>query len=126
MSLLAKARRLIDKVLVCLGQPETMTDAEQEISDSLKSLKTLRCIDGRVSISPSEVLDQPGYREARVKAAALISGRAGQTAISRITALSDLDLELAIARRLVKLRREGLGLNEALSVLRLSLAGRDW
>ena len=113
-------------MLVCLGQPETLTDAEQEISDSLKALKTLRCIDGRVSISPSEVLDRPGYREARVKAAALIPGRAGQAAISCITALSDLDLELAIARRLVKLRREGLGLNEALSVLRQSLAGRDW
>ena len=126
MNLLTTAKQLIDNVLVCIGKPERLTDAEQEISNSIKALRTLSCVDGRVSISPNEVLDQPGYREARVKAAALISGRAGKAANPRMTALSDLDLELAIARRLVELRRKGVGLNEALSVLRQSLEGRDW
>ena len=126
MKLLVTAKRLFDELLGCLGKPGPLTDAEQEITDSLKALKTLTCIDGRVSISPSEVLDRPGYREARVKAAALISGRAGQSTISCMRASSDLDLELAIARRLVRLRREGLGLNEALGVLRQSLEADDW
>lgn len=51
------------------------SQAEQEITRSIKALKTLTFIDGRVSIAPQEVLSQPGYLEARAQAAGLI--RAG-------------------------------------------------
>lgn len=42
------------------------------ITESLRALKTLRCEHGRVSVDPLEVIDRPGYREARAAAARLI------------------------------------------------------
>ncbi len=51
-----------------------LSSREQAITDSIKALKTLSVIDGRVSIDPREVLDQPGYIEARRQAAMLVRG----------------------------------------------------
>lgn len=44
----------------------------QAVTDSIKSLKTLTCRDGRVSVDPREILEWPGYQEARRSAAALV------------------------------------------------------
>jgi hypothetical protein len=50
-----------------------LSPAEREVTESLKALKTLSVCDGRVSIEPSEVLEYPGYQEARKRAAALLN-----------------------------------------------------
>lgn len=52
-----------------------MSPHEREITESIKSLKTLTVRDGRVSIDPSEVLLQPGYLEDRKRAAQLVKHR---------------------------------------------------
>lgn len=53
-----------------------MSQADRDIVDSLKRLKTLRCIDGRVSVSPCEALGRPGCLEARAWAAESLHKRA--------------------------------------------------
>ncbi|MNE61234.1 hypothetical protein D3C80_1564340 [compost metagenome] len=52
-------------------KPKVLTEEEREVTDSLKALKTLSCVDGRVSVRPSEVIDRPGYFAARTAAASL-------------------------------------------------------
>lgn len=126
LRLLVRPKWLIHKVLVSLGWREELSDSEREVGDSLKALKTLRCIDGRVSISPSEVLERPGYRDARKQAAALTSSGGGRVASQAMEVLADEDLEGVIARRLVLLRRQGLALDEALDALGRSLKGKGW
>lgn len=54
------------------GEPLSLE--EQEISASLKALRTLRYENGRVSVDPEEVLDRPGYLLARAAAADLVNG----------------------------------------------------
>lgn len=58
--------------------PEPMSVADRAITDSIKALRTLRLVGGRVSIDPSEVLGQPGYLEARRRAAELLTPMPGK------------------------------------------------
>lgn len=62
------------KVLEFLfGKPgENLTASEREVSESIKKLKTLNVTDGRVSISPSEVLTEE-YIQERKEARRLLS-----------------------------------------------------
>jgi hypothetical protein len=64
----------MSKVLEFLfGKPgKNLTASEREVSDSIKKLKTLKVTDGRVSISPSEVLTEE-YLKERKEARRLLS-----------------------------------------------------
>lgn len=41
-------------------KPRALTEEEREVTESLKALKTLSCVGGRVSVQPFEVIDRPG------------------------------------------------------------------
>lgn len=46
------------------GKPgECMSETDREISESIKKLKTLRVVNGRVSISPTEVVTEAFIKE---------------------------------------------------------------
>lgn len=88
---------------------------EQEISESLKALRTLRYENGRVSVDPEEVLDRPGYLSARAAAADLVNGaRADQRVIDE-AALDEL-VNLMV-RHLLRSLQRGKTFEEAEAVL---------
>lgn len=97
----------------------SLSEAELEVTASIKALKTLEVHRGRVSVSPSEVLDRPGYLEARKDAAALVS-RGGKTSIDhRFDSWTDVDsfgIEVYmnhVRTSLVQLRAKGIPLGQA-------------
>jgi hypothetical protein len=94
-----------------------MTPEEQAVTTSIKALKTLSFVDGRVSIQPEEVLSQPGYQEARRQAARLV--RPPACIDEPLTwCLADCDeLAAQIARRLKRAKAAGMTYAEALSKL---------
>ncbi len=95
------------------GEPLSLE--EQEISESLKALRTLRYENGRVSVDPEEILDRPGYLLARAAAADLVNGaRADQRVIDQ-TALDELG-DLAV-RHLLRSLQRGKTFEEAEAVL---------
>ncbi|GEM_PF-3083619 len=65
------------------------------ITESLRALKTLKCEHGRVSVDATEIIQQPGYLEARVAAARLIHAYAtrGQVKAPDQTVRKDNDEE---------------------------------
>jgi hypothetical protein len=60
---------MLDFILnTIFGKPGSRLSADEfEITDSIRRLKTIRCVDGRVSIDPSEVLT-PQYLQERLEA----------------------------------------------------------
>jgi len=95
------------------------------ISDSIKVLKTLTVRDGRVSINASEILDQPGYLEARRRAAQLVRNyKAGASNSPYGLKWSAMDVvgieELAavIARSLQRSRQAGITYARAIEALK--------
>ncbi|MFR0713630.1 hypothetical protein ACLUS7_01095 [Enterobacterales bacterium BD_CKDN230030183-1A_HGKHYDSX7] len=96
-----------------VGKPLSLE--EQKISESLKSLHTLRCEGGRVSVDPTEVLDRPGYLSSRTAAAALVSGMSERPPVVDEAALDELG-DLALSNLLRSLQR-GKTFEEAEAVL---------
>ena len=88
---------------------------EQEISESLKALRTLRCESGRVSVNPEEVLDRPGYLSARAAAAELTKGAREDQRVIDEAALDELG-DLAV-RHLLRSLQRGKSFEEAEAVL---------
>lgn len=105
----------------------SVTAAEREISNSLKALRTLTYKDGRVSIDPQEVLNQPGYLEARIYAGSVVRKRHRELFARRATwaALDDIGLMLfseMVASQLIADRQAGVSLDEAILKLKVWLA----
>lgn len=99
-----------------------MSDREREVSASIRALKTLRFENGRVSIDPQEVLDQPGYTEQRRAAAALvgpITHKGADTKLSwrSVEHLGSDYLSEVIGRHLVASHRQDMTLAQALTGL---------
>lgn len=95
------------------GEPLSLE--EQEISASLKALRTLRYENGRVSVDPEEVLDRPGYLLARAAAADLVNGvRADQRVIDQAALDELVDL---MVRHLLRSLQRGKTFEEAEAVL---------
>jgi len=111
-------------------KPKPLSRREREISDSIRALKTLRVEDGRISIAPSEVLDQPGYIEERAAAGALLRhGRSPAGDDSRsLCCLEGADVERMVSiigRHLVIAAQAGLTINEtAASLARVLIKGQ--
>jgi hypothetical protein len=104
-----------------------MTDAERKVSESLKALHTLTYKEGRVSIDPQEVLNQPGYLEARIYAGSIVRKKHRGLAAPGATwsALDDLGVMLfseMVASQLIADRQAGVSLDEAISKLKVWLA----
>ncbi|WP_397453649.1 hypothetical protein [Pseudomonas sp. NA-150] len=107
-----------------------MSDAEREFSRSIKALKTLRVINGCISIDPREVLDQPGYEEDRARAGAWVRERQqkinaaslGWKTVDQITIES---LSKALAHSLMQSRRDGLTVDQAINQLRCVFASGE-
>lgn len=100
-----------------------LSDRDRAISESIKALKTLRVQNGCVSIDPSEVIGQPGYLQQRAQAGAIVRGSPRDIAAAEASwvALEDFDIEALsslIARHLIKSRRAGLSMDEAIAALR--------
>lgn len=99
---------------------------EQEVTESLRRLKSLSCVEGRVSISANEVLTQPGYIEARRAAAECL--RSGLGAAVEWASFDEIGAVafLALAgKSLQASRREGISLVDAIERLKtLKLGGR--
>jgi hypothetical protein len=106
-----------------------LSDEEREISEAIKSLRTLRVEDGCVSISPREVLEQPGYMQDRAEAGARVHARQRHIACDASwDALDELGIQALsalVARRLFQARAEGLSLDAAITQLRDSLTHGD-
>lgn len=106
-----------------------LSDSEREISGAITALKTLKVENGCVSISPSEVLNQPGYIHDRAEAGAMV--RARQRHIVRDASWDALDglgtqaFSAFVARELIRARAEGLSLDGAITQLRESLMHGD-
>lgn len=99
---------------------------EQEVTESLRRLKSLSCVEGRVSISANEVLTQPGYIEARRAAAECLRPDLGAAvdwaSFDEIGAVAFLALA---GQSLRASRREGISLVDAIERLKtLKLGGR--
>lgn len=65
----AGASSKVSQWLLRLLVGEPLSADERRVTESIRALKTLNVIQGRVSIDPSEVLDYPGYLESRQRAA---------------------------------------------------------
>lgn len=94
-----------------------LSEAEQKITDSIKALKTLEVHEGRVSISPSEVLGQPGYLEARRHAAKLVTHHQKHRRFDTWADVDTVGMEAYIdhiRKGLVQLRAEGVSPGQAL------------
>jgi hypothetical protein len=103
-----------------------LSDSERAISEAIKSLKTLRVEDGCVSISPSEVLEQPGYLQDRAQAGAIVRARQRRIACDKSSwdVLDESGIQAFsafVTRKLIQARAEGLSLDAAISQLRDSL-----
>lgn len=101
-------------------QPSRLSDPEQEVTASIKALRTLVVHGGRVSISPSEVIDQPGYLEARRRAAALVTRPGELIKPLRFDTWTDVDsvgmdaYMDCVRCTLIQLRARGIPLGQAL------------
>ncbi|GLO51387.1 hypothetical protein PPUN110474_27870 [Pseudomonas putida] len=96
-----------------VGEPLSLE--EQEISESLKALRTLRYESGRVSVDPEEVLDRPGYLSARESAADLVNGVPADQRVIDEAVLHELgDL---VVRHLLRSLQRGKTFEEAEAVL---------
>lgn len=106
-----------------------LSDEEREISEAITSLKTLKVENGCVSISPSEVLEQPGYIQDRAEAGAIVRARQRHIACDASwDALDELGTQAFVAfvaRELIRSRAEGLSLDAAITHLRDSLMHGD-
>jgi hypothetical protein len=91
-----------------------------EITASLKALSTLSCVDGRVSVSVSEVVDRPGYLEQRRAAAALVR-RAVPLSDVAWESMTDDALVVLISQSVVRSRACGLGFDQTVCALRMEL-----
>ncbi|MCJ7853086.1 DUF6957 family protein [Pseudomonas monteilii] len=105
-------------------KPKALTELEKEITASLKALKTLSCVDGRLSVEPTEVVDRPGYEAARTAAASL-THKVNDSAGRRWSQLSDEDLTELIASQILQARAAGLSVDDALRSLRTNLVGDE-
>lgn len=101
-----------------------MSEVDREITASIKALKTLTCVERRVSVSPSEVTSRPGYLASRAQAAALVSKSHG--AHTRVTQSTEIDLVVLIAQSLLLSRKRGQSLDDAIGTLRASLKSAKW
>ena len=109
--------------MIWFWQSKTLSEEDLAISLAITSLKTLRVHDGCVSISPSEVINQPGYLESRAAAAALIHSSRREKE-SRPNGWEHVDqiglaaFSTAIADSLMRSRAAGVPFNEAILKLR--------
>lgn len=100
-----------------------MSLEEREVSESIKALKTIRVHGTGVSIDPSEVIDRPGYLEARRQAAVLVQRRDTISATGHLHTWEDVDalgmraLTDLVMESLLESRVEGLSLEQALKRL---------
>lgn len=106
-------------------QKKTMSPEDRQIRDSILALKTLKYHQGRVSVAPSEVLDQPGYIEERRRAAELVHGRPTHPAEPTTSAdwamVDALGMDTFVGKlsqSLEQSRGQGLSLSEALRRLK--------
>ncbi len=91
-----------------------------EITDALKALSTLSCVDGRVSVSVSEVIDRPGCLEQRRAAAALVRGSVSVLEVAW-ESMADDALVVLISQSVVRSRACGLSFDQAVHALRMEL-----
>lgn len=109
--LYSRTRSRLLRLLV--GEPLSLE--KQEISESLKALRTLRYESGRVSVDPEEVLDRPGYLTARASAAELVKGVSADQRVIDEAALHEL-VDLMV-RHLLRSLQRGKTFEEAEAVL---------
>ena len=109
--------------MICFWKSKTLSEEDLAISLAIRSLKTLRVHEGCVSISPSEVINQPGYLESRATAAALLHS-SRQEKRSRPNSWEHVDqiglaaLSAAIADSLMRSRAAGIPFDDAILKLR--------
>lgn len=106
-------------------QKKPMSAEDREIREAILSLKTLKVRDGRVSVDPSEVVDRPGYLEARRQAAQLVYGRLARPAEPTTSAdwavVDSLGIDAFVSKlsqSLQQSRAQGLSLADALKRLK--------
>jgi hypothetical protein len=111
--------------MIWFWQKKPMSPEAREVRDSILALKTLKVRCGRVSIDPSEVLDQPGYLEARRQAAELVHGHGTRPAEATnsadwalVDALGIDNFVSMILKSLQQSRSRGLSLTDALTRLK--------
>lgn len=97
-----------------------LSEEAMEVTASLKALKTLSCVNGRVSVQPSEVIDRPGYLSARSAAASLARPLIRQ-ADSLLRELCDADLAALVSSQIIAARLAGMSIEDALKMLALQL-----
>ena len=107
-----------------------LSDSERAISQAITALKTLKVENGCVSISPSEVLDQPGYIQDRAEAGVRVRARQHRNACDEsswetLDELGTQAFSVFVARELIRSRAEGLSLDAAITQLRDSLMHGD-
>jgi hypothetical protein len=89
-----------------------------EVTASLKALKTLSCEAGRVSIAPEEVLDRPGYLEARRAAASLTRQLEKGRAVTSVWDRMEMEhLVGLVSASLLHSREQGASVDQALLAL---------
>jgi len=109
--------RLSGSALLGWFRRGAVSEREREITESLKALKSLRCIHGCVSIDVQEVVGRPGYIESRRAAAALV--RTSETLDWRVIDETGFDSYLAmICVHLRESRLKGLSLMAAIERLK--------
>lgn len=104
-----------------------MTDEARAITESIKTLRTLRVEGGRVSVDPCEVLEQPGYLEERARVGGLVRARQQQIDALGVSweAVDRMTIEAfskALALSLARSRQESVGVEQAITNLRYVLA----
>jgi hypothetical protein len=111
--------------MIWFWHKKPLSPEDREIRDSILSLKTLKVRDGRISVDPSEVLDQPGYLEARRQAAQLVHGRLARPAEPTTSAdwavVDALGMDafvIKLSQSLQQSRSRGLSLTDALTRLK--------
>ena len=109
--------------MIWFWKSKALSEEDAAISLAIKSLKTLRVHDGCVSISPSEVLNQPGYLESRAAAGALLHSLRrekvpGLNSWENVDQIGLAALSTAIADSLMRSRAAGIPFDEAILQLR--------
>ena len=109
--------------MIWFWKSKALSEEDLAISLAIQSLKTLRVHDGCVSISPSEVLNQPGYLESRVAAGALLhSLRREKVSVAdsweNVDRIGLVAFSTAIADSLMRSRAAGIPFDEAILKLR--------
>lgn len=103
-------------------KPRCWTDSAPEITASIKALKTLTVVAGRVSIEPAEVIGQPSYLEERARMGAMVRART-EGHISELSwqAIDDTTIEAlaqSFATSLKQSREVGANFDQAFLALR--------